>query len=451
MSKAVLTDAAVRRFKGGSKRCEIADGGGLYLIVQSSGSKSFALRFRDASGKSAKMTLGGFDETVRPPVEKPKLGAHLTLVEARLLAAKIDHQRAGGTDVVAERKADKFAARRKAADDADNAYPSLLRRYVEEHLKPHTKRWRDGARLLGLAYPKDGGEPTVLPSGLADRWATKTVGAITPDAVFLAVDEAVRKGAPGLGRRRKAHERAEPLGRSLHSTMGAFFSWCMRQRLVTANPCATVHKPRASAPRERVLSDEEVVKVWRGCDQLAAPYAAMVRLLTLTGGRVREIAGMRWSEFSADLTMWTLPKARAKNRREHRVPLSKLARDIIMAVPRIEGSDFVLTFTGERGVDGHASVKRALDQASGVRGWVFHDIRRTLATSLQRLGVRLEVTEAVLNHTGSRSGIVGIYQKYGFDAEKAQALSAWADHVTALIEGREAAASNVVELAGRRA
>jgi len=408
------------------------------------------MRFRDAAGKSAKLTLGGFDETARTPVADPKLGADLTLVEARLLAAKIDHERAGGTDVIVARKAAKLAARRKAADDAGNAYPALLRRYVGEHLKPDTKRWRSTARMLGLAYPKDCGEPSELPGGLAERWAMRPVGAITADDVYLAVDEAVRVGAPGLGRRRKAHQRAEPFGRSLHTALTAFFTWCLRHRRIDANPCVAVHKPRASEPRERVLTDEEIVAVWRGSEKLAAPYAAMIKLLILTGGRVREVAGLRWSELSADLSLWTLPQERAKNGREHRVLLPKLARDIIAGVPRIEGSDFVLTFTGERPVDGHSSVKRDLDQASGVREWRFHDVRRSLATGLQRLGVRLEVTESALNHIGSRAGIVGIYQRYAFDDEKRAALAAWGERLEALIEAR-AADSNVVALAGRRA
>jgi integrase len=453
MAKA-LTDAWVRRKGPGPTRREIADGGrrGLYLIVQPSGAKSWAMRFRDALGKSVKLTLGGFDETERAPVADPKQGADLTLVEARLLAAKIDHERAGGTDVIVARKAAKLAARRKAADDANNAYPALLLRYVEDHLRPNTKRWRDAARLLGFKYGKDGKGPETVPGGLADRWANKPVRAITADDLYLAVDDAVRVGAPGLGRRRKAHRHAEPYGRSLHSTLGAFLSWCLKNRRIDANPCAAVHKPPAGAPRERVLSDEEIVAVWRGSETLAAPYTAMVKLLILTGGRVREVAGLRWSELSPDLSLWTLRKERVKNGREHRLRLPPAARGIIGAVPRIAGSDYVLTFTGERPVDGHSAVKRALDQESRVTGWTLHDLRRTLATGLQRLGVRLEVTEAVLNHTsGSRSGIVGVYQKYQYDTEKAAALEAWADRLAALIEGGAEAGSNVIDLAGRKA
>lgn len=451
MSKVALTDAAVRRLKAGLQRREIADGRGIYLVIQPSGAKSWAMRFRDARGKSVKLTLGGFDETARAPVADPKQGADLTISEARLLAAKIGHARAGGTDVAAERRNAKLAARLKAADDADNSYPAVLNRYVDEHLKPDTKRWRSTARLLGLAFAKDGTEASALKDGLVDRWAMKHVRAITADDVYLAVDDAVRKGAPGLSRRRKTHQRSEPFGRSLHSALGAFFAWCLRHRRIDANPCAAVAKPRAGEPRERVLSDEEIVAVWRAAETLAAPYAAMIKLLILTGGRVREVAGMRWSELSPDLSLWTLPKERVKNAKAHCLPLPPLAREIIAAVPRLAGSEFVLTFTGERGVDGHSSVKRALDQASGVAGWTLHDLRRSLATNLQKLGVRLEVTEAVLNHvSGSRGGIVGVYQRHQYDAEKAQALATWSERLQVLLAGEEMP-SNVVTMTGRRA
>jgi hypothetical protein len=87
---------------------------------------------------------------------------------------------------------------------------------------------------------------------------------------------------------------------------------------------------------------------------------------------------------------------------------------------------------------------------SRVTGWRLHDLRRSLATNLQKLKIRLEVTEAVLNHVGSRAGIVGVYQKYGYDTEKRHALEAWSERLRSLLAGKETP-SNVVEMAGRRA
>ena len=99
-----------------------------------------------------------------------------------------------------------------------------------------------------------------------------------------------------------------------------------------------------------------------------------------------------------------------------------------------------LVFPGLQGqFNGFSKAKAALDKASGVKDWRLHDLRRTLATGLQKLGVRLEVTEAVLNHiAGSRAGIVGVYQRHNWADEKRAALDAWGAHVAALVEGREA-------------
>jgi integrase len=160
-------------------------------------------------------------------------------------------------------------------------------------------------------------------------------------------------------------------------------------------------------------------------------------MLILTGQRRAEIAGMKWGEIAADLTTWTIPGARAKNGASHLVPLSSQAQTILRATPHIEGNDLI--FPGLRGpFNGFSKAKEALDKASGVNDWRLHDLRRSLATGLQRLGVRLEVTEAVLNHvSGSRAGVVGIYQRHNWADEKRAALDAWGAYVSALVEGQK--------------
>jgi integrase len=221
----------------------------------------------------------------------------------------------------------------------------------------------------------------------------------------------------------------------------ALFNWALKRDVLASNPFVNL----AVAPtrkRERVLSDEELAAIWRATDTVGA-YNAVVRMLILTGQRREEVAGMPWSELSDDLATWTIPSQRTKNRRAHVVPLSQPARDLLHSVPRFNE----LVFPGLRGpFRNWWAAKINLDRHSGVTGWVLHDLRRTVATGLQRLGVRLEVTEAVLNHaSGSRVGIVGIYQRHDWATEKRAALEAWGAHVLAIVEGREAA-GNVVAL-----
>jgi integrase len=168
-------------------------------------------------------------------------------------------------------------------------------------------------------------------------------------------------------------------------------------------------------------------------------------MLMLTAQRRHEVADMAWSELSDDRSTWTIPASRAKNGQDSIVPLAPQVQAIVEAAPRYAVN--ALCFPGERGAfSGWSKSKVRLDRDSGVKDWRLHDLRRTAATGLQKLGVRLEVTEAVLNHiAGSRAGIVGVYQKHTWADEKRAALAAWGARVEAIVGGRTAA-DNVTRL-----
>jgi integrase len=147
---------------------------------------------------------------------------------------------------------------------------------------------------------------------------------------------------------------------------------------------------------------------------------------------------MTWREVDLAAQLWTLPAARAKNNREHTVPLPDLAAEILRALPRIEGSDFVFTVTGRVPVCAFRNVKRSLDalMPAGTAPWVLHDIRRTVASGMARLGINLPVIEKLLNHvSGSFAGIVGVYQRHSFADEKRTAMTAWSRFVEQLVTG----------------
>jgi integrase len=163
-------------------------------------------------------------------------------------------------------------------------------------------------------------------------------------------------------------------------------------------------------------------------------------------------------EVAPELSTWTIPASRTKNGVAHIVPLSPQARAIVKSAHRMEDDaadekvddDLEFVFQGRAGAfNGFSKAKTVLDKDSGVKDWRLHDFRRTMATGLQKLGVRLEVTEAILNHiAGSRAGIVGIYQRREWADEKRAALSAWGAHIEAIVEGREAT-GNVTQMRAR--
>jgi integrase len=362
----VLTDAAVRRFKPGSKRREIPDvrAAGLYLVIQpTSGAKSWHLRCRRPDGCNGNITLGSVDFSGRELTGDPVIGQPLTLAAARLLAADLHRQRAMGIDIFAETAAAKRRRRAEREQAGASTFGVLARQFVEEHARLKVRRWREIAYILGLRDPLDGdGEPTEARDGLAERWANKPVSAIDPHIIYQSIDEARRRGVPGIKPRTKGL--SDPRGRKVARALSKFFAWCLQHRKVAASPCIGMYVPPPPASRERVLSADEMRWLWKGCDAIGAPFGPMCKLLLLCGVRREEARAMTRAEISADGTLWSIPSARTKNRKAHSVPLSPLAREIIATMPRIESvGGYVFTIDG-RAVPSRASPSARSDSTA---------------------------------------------------------------------------------------
>jgi len=239
--------------------------------------------------------------------------------------------------------------------------------------------------------------------------------------------------------------RQKGMRRAVFAYASVLFGWAVKRGDMPANPLATMQKPEAPKARERVLDDHELASVWMATAPLGDPFGAFVRLLILTGQRRSEVAGLAWSELDRGTATWTLPAARAKNDAAHIIPLSA---DAVRELDTLAKGDtwpkagLVLTTTGKTPISGMSKAKLALDAAVAkvrdgdpLSDWRIHDLRRTLATGLQRLGVRFEVTEAVLNHvSGAKGGVAGIYQRRDWKEEKRSALDAWARHLALILE-----------------
>ena len=446
-----LTDSAIRKLKPRKERREIPDdkASGLYLIIQPTGAKSFALRFRRPDGRATKLTLGSLD-TSAEPADEPVLGAPMTLAMARQLAATIHRERKRGVDVIAERKAAQERKRSDHEERAGNTFGAAVRRFCDDH-KPdrdyRLKHWRYTMRVLGLDYPIKGGAPMVVPGSLADTWRDKPLADIDDSDVHVAVREARNHGIPGMGRRNKS--KSEARGRTMHSALSLLFKWAIDERFdrnVKTNPCKLVTRPGQAISRDRVLSDAEIRLFWTATDQIGEPFGVLLKLLLLTGCRREEVAGMRWSELSEDDTTWTIPSSRTKNWRELVVPFPPLARDIIAGVRRVEG-DLIFSTNGRTSVSGFSRVKQRLDDLMGAAPWRLHDLRRTCATGMASIGIQPHVVEAVLNHvSGAKAGVAGIYNRHQYLAEKTNALSRWAQHVEAIVTGDDLSGGVVVPL-----
>jgi integrase len=385
-----LTTRTIESFKPGPSRKEIADAHmpGLYLVLQPSGARSWAVRYRHAA-RSRKYTIGAY-----PAID---------LKSARALGAKALRAAAEGRDPGRE----KLQARAIEFDSIETVTGKFIERHCRQANRPRTAE--ETERLLRLH---------VLP-----RWRGRKVGDIARRDVLDVLDRVVEAGAPIAANRTLAAVRK-------------LFSWCIARDIVAASPCAGVKPPTPERSRDRVLSHDELRVVWQAAGKIGWPFGPLVKLLMLTGQRRDEVAGMRWPELDLTARLWTLPRERVKNNRPHQVPLSELAVAVLAPLPRFKNSPFVFTTTGTTPSTGYSKGKRRLDALlpPDMPDWRLHDLRRTFATGLQNLGVPLEVTEKILNHTsGSFAGIVRVYQTHAYATEKRSALDAWGRFVADLV------------------
>lgn len=389
------------------KRREIGDAlvPGLWLVVQPSGAKSWAVRYR-ADGKPVKVTLGPY----------PLIG----LADAREQGREVLEKVAKGENPAAEKRetrAIKFSA------PVINPDRDLWRTVLADYLK------RDAAGLRSFEAVK-----RLLEKETAG-WLERRIQDIGKRDVVEMLDAVTDRGAKVQANRVLAHVRR-------------VFNWAKGRDIVTTNPTEGLEKPAQEVSRDRVLAPAEVRDIWRAADALGYPFGPMVKLLFLTGQRLREVAEARWNEVDVDRQVWTIDPARAKNAERHDVPLTAPAIALFESLPRISKSPYILTTSGTSPISGFARAKERIDAllreldieraGRGVRPsevperqrWTFHDIRRTVATNMAAGGVLIEVIERVLNHKGStNSGLRKVYNRFSYMDEKRQALEAWAQRL----------------------
>ena len=240
---------------------------------------------------------------------------------------------------------------------------------------------------------------------------------------------------------------APVMARAVAAQLSAFFSWAIaRLSFLTDNPCRLAARPPKPRPRSRILSEQELRNLWCVLGEEASPWNNAIKLILLTGQRRGEVFDANRNEFDLNRRLWTIPASRSKNGREHRVPLSAPAIEIIQGIPKGASTKlFPARGHPTRGASGFSKATKRINKSvqattDGGANFTLQDLRRTVATGLQRLGVQLEVTEAVLNHvSGSRDGVVGIYQRYQFEDEKRIALDRWAIELASIVDNRSAA------------
>lgn len=389
--------------------------------VTKAGAKSFIVQYRTGGrGSPTRRVTIGEPGDASWTVEKARK-------EAGIILGKVD----AGTDPFAERKAAREAeqaARQEEEASKKRGFSDVVERYNRDRLSKQAR----GAVVYQL-----------LRREFVTEWGDRDIATISSTDVNTVLFKMKDAGLEGAAR--EALKRIRPLFQfAINGT---------KEPLIAVNPASKINLGAPYVPRERHLSDTELREVWQAANSIAYPFGPMVQLLILTGGRLREIASAEWREFDLDAGIWTIPAARAKNRKAHIVHLSAQAKKVLSALPRIEMRDesgnrkpspYLFTTTGKTPVSGFSKAKEHFDKAISearkkaaggaeyeeMDAWTFHDFRRTFATGAARLKIDHMIADRVLNHVPKAlSGVARIYNRFEYLDERKAAIETWGAHV----------------------
>jgi integrase len=358
---------------------------GFGLKVTPKGRKVFVVLYRTggAGSKLRKYTIGPY--------------GRVTLHQARVAAQKVFAAKLEGRDLATEKRE---ARRRVVADRVED----LLETFILQHVSQNRSAY-EISRLLR----REMGKP----------WSGRSIHEITKRDVVDVISAIEQRGAPGTANKTL-------------KVIKTFLRWCVGRAVLDRSPAEGVPMPAKVVTRDRVLTDGELAQVILAARQMSGPYGGIVELLALTGQRREEVAAMTWGELDLHRRVWTLPKSRTKNAKEHAVHLSEQSMAVLLRTT-VRGP-FVFTVLGSKPFREFSRTKRQIDELSGVTGWRLHDLRRTCVSGMARLGIPPHVADKILNHqSGTISGVAAVYQRHEFLAERQAALDLWGAHIDQLL------------------
>ena len=400
-----FTAKFVENVKPGPVRKELPDGGcsGLYLVVQPSNLKSWAMRCR-FNGKSIKLTLG------RWPT--------MTLAAAREATTTAQRE--------LERGNNPAKARQDAKIKVATSVPNTVARIAKEYMQ------REGHRLRTADQRESALRRLVLPV-IGER----LIETIERSDIIRLLDQIEDRNGS-----RAAH--------AVLSLLRRIFHWhelrTDRFRSPIISGMGRISEQERA--RSRVLDDDELRAVWNTTANPLDPFRMLVRFLLLTAARRSEAAGMRWSEVDADDHIWTLPASRSKTKTEIVRPLSKAALALIEQMPQIGSCEYIFSGNGVAAFSNFSRPKAALDVASGVSGYRLHDLRRTARSLLSRAGITADIAERCLGH--AIGGVRGVYDRHRYVSEMQRAFEALSAEIERIVHPPSGEIADIVAERSKR-
>ena len=378
-----------------AKRFEVFDENvpGFSVRVTPDGRKTFSIQYRYL-GKWRRMTIGTFPT--------------LSLADARDAARDALRSTAMGEDPAAEKKQKRMA----------ETFGDVAEDYIERYAKPKKQTWKEDDRIL-KAY--------LLPQ-LKHVKATEV-----RRADIRAIVEKMAEDTPVQANRTLA-------------VIRKLYNWAIEKDIVENNPCFKISAPGEEQQRDRVLTEDEIKKVWKALNDDGTAVAAALKLRLITAQRGGEVISMAWQEIDLNSKWWTIPGEKSKNGLSHRVWLSAPALQIISALQkererseRLKKSSLV--FPNPR--DGSRPMRelqkgiQRIRAASHVEDFNGHDLRRTAASMMTSTGIPRLVVQKILNHV--ETGVTSVYDRHSYDAEKKDALEKWAKRLTRIVSNLKVA------------
>lgn len=325
---------------------------------------------------------------------------------------------------------DPAQVKRDTADQAERehdervyrSFAALAERFLEKHAKVRNRCWRQAERTI---------KRELLP-----RWGHLPACDVKRRDVIELVEEIAERGAGVMANRVKAQ-------------VSKLFNFGLQEKdpVVEANPARDVRNPTPERRRDRVLSEAEILALWRALDGEPARVAGIFKLALLTAQRKSEVMRLRWGEFDLDAGWWTIPAARAKNKQSHRVPLGPQALALLREF-RSAGAGPAYVFAGARGgpVANLSATMRGLRKRASLADFRFHDLRRTAATHLTGTGVPRLVVAKILNHADRE--VTAIYDRHSYDRDKRAALEGWDRRLAVIVKPGAPPSEKVEERTG---
>jgi integrase len=366
---------------------------GFGLLVTKNGHRSFVVQYRSGETRSSR---------------RMKIAGVLGLVGARKQARKLLGQVASDKDPLHERR----EQQRKAIARTEHTFEKIAENYLA----------REGAGLRTAGQRRDQLARLVYP-----ELGSRAIDDIRRSDVVKLLDKIEDENGPVMADRTLATVRRIM---NWHASRSDEF-----RSPIVRGMARTKGKEHA---RARILTDDELRAIWKATSATPGPFGAFVQFLLLTAARRGEAAGMTRSEIEGQ--DWTLPEARNKVKVDLIRPLSSAAQDVLKNLPCIGKAGYVFTTTGRNGLGGFSAFKRKLDNASSVKGWTLHDLRRTARSLMSRAGISSDHAERCLGHV--IGGVRGVYDRHEFHAEKKRAFESLAALIDRIVNPK----ANVVQL-----